>query len=257
MIVRSKEFWMVAFFFSKFGQDKGKNSTSPPKELNTEKWNFAYRMFYESLGSGRTLDSFEHSLKNARDAFDSHLQETKRIGWLAVDGKPNELNEVAASVFTALNKNSRTDVWKSINSFCDQETLNQKEVIDDLASIQNMETGNEKSSCTEGGTKVIISVRYERSLKNRNDAFKIHGYSCAVCNFNFGETYGEWGKDFAEVHHLVPISESGGIKKIINPETDLIVLCPNCHRMVHRKKGLTLTVEELRLKLKMNPAKTL
>ena len=86
-------------------------------------------------------------------------------------------------------------------------------------------------------------------MKNRNDAFKIHGYNCAVCAFNFAETYGEWGANFAEVHHLLPISELQGIKRKINPATDLIVLCPNCHRMVHRKKGLTLTVDELRSKL--------
>ena len=36
----------------------------------------------------------------------------------------------------------------------------------------------------------------------------------------------------------------------VNPETDLIVLCANCHRMVHRKKGMTLTIEELKEKIK-------
>lgn len=249
MIARSKEFWMVAFFFSKFGQDEGKNTTTPPAELNTAKWNAAYRMFYESLGGGRTIESFEHSLKNARDAFDSHLKDSKRVGWLAKNGKPNMLNPVASSVFKTLDKTGRADVWKMISQFSDPETLNRQEIIDDLAAIQNMESGEEKTSRTEGGKKVFISVRYERSLKNRNDAFKIHGYSCGVCNFNFGETYGEWGRDFAEVHHLVPISESGGVKKLINPETDLIVLCPNCHRMIHRKKGITLTIAELRAKM--------
>ncbi|GHT42114.1 hypothetical protein FACS189437_09810 [Bacteroidia bacterium] len=31
----------------------------------------------------------------------------------------------------------------------------------------------------------------------------------------------------------------------------LIVVCANCHRMIHRKKGITLTLEEL--KQKINP----
>ena len=33
---------------------------------------------------------------------------------------------------------------------------------------------------------------------------------------------------------------------VIDPKTDLICLCPNCHRMVHRYKDKVLTLEELK-----------
>jgi 5-methylcytosine-specific restriction protein A len=48
----------------------------------------------------------------------------------------------------------------------------------------------------------------------------------------------------------MPLNENKG--KIIktDPKTDLTVVCANYHRMIHKKKGITLTVEELREKLK-------
>ena len=70
-----------------------------------------------------------------------------------------------------------------------------------------------------------------------------------VCGFNFEKTYGSWGKNWAEVHHLLPIAEKKKNKTITNPDTDLAVLCANCHRMTHKKKDTILTIDELKKKL--------
>lgn len=250
MINRSKQFWTVAFFLSKYGRKVEGKITAPPVELNTSKWKDAYRMFYEALNNGRTIDAFEHSLRNARDSFDSHIGESRRVGWLTDERKPSNLISGAKSVFEAHSAIGRDEIWAEIQNLADLKIENYKREIDDLAAIQSMEIIDEKKSQTEGGVKVIVSLRYERNISLRNKAFEIHGHSCAVCDFNFADTYGEWGTGFGEVHHLVPVSESLGIKKPVNPYTDLIVLCPNCHRMVHRKRGITLTVEELKSKLK-------
>jgi 5-methylcytosine-specific restriction enzyme A len=110
----------------------------------------------------------------------------------------------------------------------------------------------ECESLTEGRRKVYISQKIERDIRLRSMAIKIHGTSCKACGFNFGLVYGEWGKDFIEVHHLVPLGNNEVNERNTDPVKDLIVLCSNCHRMVHRKKGITLTLEEL--KQKINPA---
>jgi 5-methylcytosine-specific restriction protein A len=236
--------WMTAYFLSKFAEAAG----SPPVELGTTKWKDAYRMFYEKLGAGRTVDSFGNSLNNARDAFDSHL-DSKRVGWLTEDGQPNKLNQVARSIYSSFSKISRQEIWEQIMPFVKSDIKTYGQVIDDLSSIQQMEDEREYRSKTEGGIKVIISVRYERNITLRKEAFKIHGYDCAVCGFNFGKVYGDWGKDFGEVHHLIPLSELEGNKRKVNPRTDLIVLCSNCHRMIHRKNRITLTIDELKAKV--------
>ena len=97
---------------------------------------------------------------------------------------------------------------------------------------------------TEGTKKVRYSTYYERNPFNRERALEIHGLSCMACGFNFEEAYGERGKGFIHVHHLEPISETGST--IVDPETDLSVLCPNCHAMVHRRKDKTLSMKQLK-----------
>ncbi len=79
--------------------------------------------------------------------------------------------------------------------------------------------------------------RYERSRINRAACIEIHGTSCNICGFSFGEVYGELGEGFIHIHHIVPVSEMGG-KYILNPGKDLIPVCPNCHAMLHRGKAV-------------------
>lgn len=31
----------------------------------------------------------------------------------------------------------------------------------------------------------------------------------------------------------------------VNPETDLICVCSNCHRMLHRKRDAVMSIEDL------------
>lgn len=83
---------------------------------------------------------------------------------------------------------------------------------------------------TEGGKKLIFTYKYERNPRLKKKALQEYGYSCSVCGFDFEETYGALGKEFAEVHHIVPVSE--GERE--NDYRNLVPLCPNCHRMIHR-----------------------
>lgn len=108
---------------------------------------------------------------------------------------------------------------------------------------------------TEGRKKVVISNRYERRVSTRNQAIKIHGLKCKVCDFDFEELYGEWGEGFIEVHHVQALADNKGEEIETNPKTDLTVVCANCHRMIHRKKGITLTIEELKEKIKRQEKK--
>lgn len=113
-------------------------------------------------------------------------------------------------------------------------------VEDDLEALR-IEEGNG----IEGAKKAYLVNKYERDSKNRKKAIKMHGLNCYACGFNFEEVYGERGKEFIEIHHIKPLST---LEKAIeiNPETDLVPLCANCHRMVHRRKDNYLSIEELK-----------
>ena len=95
----------------------------------------------------------------------------------------------------------------------------------------------------EGSKKTRFSTYYERNPFYRKRALEIHGLSCMVCSFNFEEEYGDLGKGFIHVHHNKPVSQKAA--GVINPATDMSVLCPNCHAMIHKQKNKTLSVSEL------------
>ena len=96
----------------------------------------------------------------------------------------------------------------------------------------------------EEGRRVIRQhVAYERSPRNRRKAIEIQESRCMACGFSFNDVYGsDHARDFIEVHHVRSISEVNGR---VNPETDLIPLCSNCHSMAHRERGRILSVEEI------------
>jgi 5-methylcytosine-specific restriction protein A len=96
----------------------------------------------------------------------------------------------------------------------------------------------------EGAAVVVEATKYERSRLNRAACIELRGTTCLVCGFDFAERYGPLGEGFIHVHHLVPVSEIGP-NYIINPASDLVPICPNCHSMIHRRNP-PLTVEQLR-----------
>jgi 5-methylcytosine-specific restriction protein A len=87
--------------------------------------------------------------------------------------------------------------------------------------------------------------RYERSPEARRICLAFHGTSCAACSFSFEVTYGDIGKDFIHVHHVVPVSQLGSGYRL-DPVSDLIPLCANCHAMTHQGVSTPRTVAELR-----------
>lgn len=110
----------------------------------------------------------------------------------------------------------------------------------DDAAAENSET-----VAIEGGIKSVWSTRYERDPTLRGAAIRHHGLQCMGCRFCFGSAYGDLGEGFIEVHHLNPISSTEGPAQV-RVETDLVVLCSNCHSMVHRRKGRPLSLADLR-----------
>lgn len=100
----------------------------------------------------------------------------------------------------------------------------------------------------EGTAMIIQATKYERSQLNRAMCIYKYGYNCAVCGMNFLDTYGDIGKEFIHVHHIIPVSHIGP-GYIIDPENDLIPVCPNCHCMLH-KKDPPYNVDELKNMLK-------
>jgi len=107
------------------------------------------------------------------------------------------------------------------------------------------ELSDETEIFLEGAVKRIAVNAYERNPQARAACLRAHGLSCAVCDFNFASVYGEIGENFIHVHHLKPIALTDS-EYTINPVEDLRPVCPNCHAMLHRRKGpIPYSIEEL------------
>ena len=84
---------------------------------------------------------------------------------------------------------------------------------------------------------------YERNASNRARAIVFHGTKCLGCGFSFDDSYtSSHARGYIEVHHIHPFSQG---PRVVNPYEDLIPLCANCHRMVHRQGNDWLSLEEL------------
>lgn len=88
---------------------------------------------------------------------------------------------------------------------------------------------------TEGQTKQVLVNIYERNSVARQVCINHYGAVCQVCGFDFEDTFGNIGKGFIHVHHVVDLA-SIGEEYAVNPIKDLVPVCPNCHAMLHRQK---------------------
>lgn len=96
----------------------------------------------------------------------------------------------------------------------------------------------------EGARQRIVVNRYERSSAARELCIKYHGLKCSVCGMSFEEVYGDIGREYIHVHHLVPPSAIGKPCRL-DPKEHLRPVCANCHAMIHRRDP-PYTIDELK-----------
>jgi len=136
-------------------------------------------------------------------------------------------------------------IWNEFAS--DRERLQQLAVAiaDGYSSVSNdiQLEDEDESEFPEG--RVLYRLHRQRE-RNTNLVKKkkatAESLSCEVCGFDFLATYGEIGRGYIECHHTLPISDySSGQKTKLQ---DLVLVCANCHRMLHRRRPW-LSISEL------------
>ncbi len=73
---------------------------------------------------------------------------------------------------------------------------------------------------------------------------------CQGCNVKPQDVYEIKAIDFLELHHITPLKLRKGEKNTITKPSDLALLCPNCHRAIHKLMSIqndkVITIEELK-----------
>lgn len=119
-------------------------------------------------------------------------------------------------------------------------------LLDDLDDLHDIDELDDEEA-TEG--RLLERRHFARERDRRLRAKKIRQHrkthsslACEVCGFDFEANYGERGEGYIECHHVVPLHTSAERKTKLS---DLILICANCHRMIHRKNPW-LNPEQLR-----------
>lgn len=112
---------------------------------------------------------------------------------------------------------------------------------------------DENEIVIEGTLTAATGNRRARSARLRQAAlqhFSAGGcLQCEVCDFDFSAVYGERGQGYIEIHHRKPIftyKEQDEAQTIQAAFENLVPLCANCHRMLHRRRDDVWTVERLK-----------
>ncbi len=122
--------------------------------------------------------------------------------------------------------------FASCEKIGDVELVIKCQILDENNTDEISQDGVEFS---EGAPYYAKHLRRERSPELvkliKDNARKAKTYFCCVCKVDFQRIY---GVDYIECHHTIPVSTLGlGDKTKIE---DVVLLCANCHRAVHKRK---------------------
>jgi hypothetical protein len=92
----------------------------------------------------------------------------------------------------------------------------------------------QESGFQEGNKIKKTHLTIERNTKLRREFFLARPTSiCDVCAIDTRQTY-PWTERVIDLHHLLPLSSGTRVEAAGTTFDDLVPVCPNCHRAVHR-----------------------
>jgi 5-methylcytosine-specific restriction enzyme A len=188
---------------------------------------------------------------------DDRLRNTNGVGmklanFAAVDP------EYVSGGRVGLQRGSRADkeVWDDFASDptrCRQVADAIRAAVSDDDSVRQFARAENKdiAEAEEGRVLTVIHRRSERDRrivekKKQQVLRKTGGLAREAYGFDFSRTYWTRGDGFIECHHTQPLWPP---KSRTTTGADLVLVCANCHWMIHAKRPW-LTMEELRAIMK-------
>lgn len=222
-----------------------KDHASTPENMYNELVNY----FEEQLE-----DSEFEPYRNSKNKWANEIQWTRQHlvnEGLILSAKQNKRNEWKLS-----DSGIRIGRELYIKAYGDDPWAAREVTIENIPDtvVQQLQDKEEDEAFPEGKEKYRLHHSKERNAKlvalKKKKAMDINPLlPCEICQTSFKEKYGEVGNGFIEAHHITPISD-------LTEETetrleDLILVCSNCHKIIHRKRPW-LTVEQMKNLLTSN-----
>ena len=150
-----------------------------------------------------------------QDTFDEFYE--KEVNNIVGNYNDKELESIKEVSFQNIvaDKNMMEKIYENTD-------IDYKEIMQDYEIEERKRTKNHRSF--EG----------RLATSDKNYLKSILGYRCMCCGLDLSELYGVLGNKYIELHHLIPYADLNENETRILNADDFAVLCPNCHRMIHR-----------------------
>jgi hypothetical protein len=147
-----------------------------------------------------------------------------------------------------------------VNDFAYPDIVGSLKHIIDMRHKRTVQVFDENLIIQEGIKEIVEKEIYKRSKELRDYSLVYYsehgGLNCHCCGFNFARFYGrEVGDNFIEMHHVKPIfqyDDENLVQTIRIAVANIIPLCSNCHRMIHRNRRQPLCIDTLVNHVKQN-----
>lgn len=137
---------------------------------------------------------------------------------------------------TGLRRNELTRLVERVADFF--------QTISDSISRDERERDYDTYRTVENRKSVARHLKRERRRRAATLRKQLDNYICQICGFDFSESYPVLGIDFAEAHHIIPLHRNDSARS--TTVKDLLTVCANCHRMLHRLSGRKADIAHLR-----------
>lgn len=211
---------IIAYYLSKFDMDA-------VRALGYENYSRAFEGVSARFGKNNSY------MKLRRDEFDV-LTGSSRKGWHKRPTIPtvlllhNDLKNYGFEEFTQIVKlliEDSDEVYQSPAITVDDRRIITEFTEEEIERIINQQDFKSKVVKRSGTTTTrIFDDRIQTSLK------KLYQYRCQICGATATVMY---GVDVSEAHHIDYFTKSAN-----NNPSNIVVLCPDHHRIVHKAKAI-------------------
>lgn len=134
----------------------------------------------------------------------------------------------------------KEDLFYSVNGLSDGKGDGLWGLRDYIPTKENVDLTEDDVSFPEGKKKLRLHIYRERNskvIREAKECFKSQNNGklfCEICEFDYSQKYGELGEGYIEGHHIIPVSELNENSR--TRVEDIVLVCADCHRMLHRKR---------------------
>ena len=201
----------------------------------------------EFISIMRNDSSYENASKSMLS--DSHLKDLRRQAQesLKVISQISYLHIQSGEIILTLNPEDALNIFKDLFEISGPRANDREAEIRRLAALfrdgstnitfdyPNTIVEEVVESGFREGTKVKKThVTIERNTRLRKEFFLARPTAtCDVCTLDTAKTY-PWTERIIDLHHLLPLSSGTRVEKNGTTFDDLVPVCPNCHRAIHR-----------------------